>query len=200
MPQISLTTFVDYVNTVGTPRMTVVKNAKTMYGRGYSPEIDFWRGLRNRIIKMHTKGRDKSDLDSLTRHLKDKKKAVRYPLAIRGYKRWLGKKEIRWFSPKSLLWEEDDLEVKVNPELGLTINGKKYLIKLYFKGKDLAKKRADTMLCLMEQTVCQECVGAIPAIVDVQKGKLLAPTRAIPDINVLLVGEAAGFCAMWRRL
>jgi hypothetical protein len=71
--------------------------------------------------------------------LTDKKKQARYPEAVKSYKRFLGKKEIHWFNPPRAMWKYGGLTVRVNPELGLQIKGKKYAIKLYFKGEKPTK-------------------------------------------------------------
>lgn len=40
-------------------------------------------------------------------------------------------KEITWFDPGKATWHSDELSVRSNPELGLIIDGKAYLIKLF---------------------------------------------------------------------
>jgi len=41
VPEISLTTFVDFVIASGTPRLTCVRNAKKQYGEYYQPAFDY---------------------------------------------------------------------------------------------------------------------------------------------------------------
>lgn len=118
MPDISLTDFVDFVIKSGTPKLTKVRSIKN---RGdYEPAMDFWRQLREGIKNFHrARSRHKSELDDIVDSLQNPRKVARYTAAIRGYKKFLGHKNIRWFDPATDDWTYEDLSVKVNPELGL---------------------------------------------------------------------------------
>lgn len=200
MPEISLTTFVDFVIKSGTPRITCVRDAKRLYEQGYKPAFDFWKPLREAIIEMHREGLPKQALDRVCTNLTDRKKLSLYPLRIQAYKRWLGRKNIQWFGCEPKIWRSGDLKIRVNPELGLTIDGADYLIKLYFKEDKLSKPRVDTMLFLIQNTFSKKHPKATPGILDVARGNLIVPTREIEDIEVLLNGEAVAFVEMWNRI
>lgn len=47
-------------------------------------------------------------------------------------------------------WIVSELDVRINPELGLEFDSKKYLIKLYFKNDKLSKEKITQVLTLME--------------------------------------------------
>ena len=55
MPEISLTDFVEFVNKIGPPRLTKVKEIKTR--PAYSPAVDFWKPLREAIRDFHKTGK-----------------------------------------------------------------------------------------------------------------------------------------------
>lgn len=148
MPNISLTTFVDFVIRSGTARLTYVRNAKRRYGEEYDPAKDYWRGLRNRIIEMHQKEKERTWLDECMERASAKKK-VNYAKGVAGYKKWLGRKEIHWVGYEGGVWEAGDLTVRVNPELALRINEEDHIIKMYFKSADLSKAKVETMLYLI---------------------------------------------------
>lgn len=200
MLEISLTTFVDFVSKVGTPRITYVKKAKKLYSEGYHPAIDFWRPLRNAIIEMHKQNEPINYIDRVLSELHDTKKLNLYPELIDQYKKWLGRKEVFWTGCDSRNWKYEDFIVKINPELGLNIDGYEYIIKLYFKAEKLSKNRIETILYLIKSTLPREKKDAIPGIIDVKNGKLLKATKEKPEIKSLLEGEAVAFKTMWNSV
>jgi len=200
MPEISLTTFVDFVSKSGTARLTYVRKAKDLYQQEYEPALDFWKSLRDGIVDMHRHNRPKNTLDNVLVGITHRNKINLYPSRIAAYKRWVGRKIIRWRGCEPELWRHGSLTVRVNPELGISINGNDYIIKLYFKEERLSKYRVDTMLFLIRSTFSQKCSDATPAILDVPRGNLIEPTRDISDIDALLIGEAAAFIQMWNRV
>lgn len=199
MDVISLTDFVDFVIKSGSPKLTKVREVK---GRDdYHPAFDFWKPLRDGIVAFHESGTtNKKSLDDIVADLKDKKKVVRYRDCVKGYKKFLGKKNVKWFKPQSAVWQSSDVEVRVNPELGLVINGVPHLIKLHFKAEVLSKARVSCVLLLMDQALKSPKKGVSYAVLDVPKGNLYA--SGTPDLTLLplLVGEAASFANMWQQL
>ena len=116
------------------------------------------------------------------------------------YKKFLGRKRITWFDPPSDLWTFSGLGVRVNPELGLCINGQNYIIKLYFKDEAPTKNRLQTVLQMMHSTLSSQVTnGAAMAVLDVANGKLTSNT-AQPNIAILIQGEASAFVQMWNSI
>lgn len=203
MISISLTDFVDFVASSGTPKLTKVRYVK---GRPeYHPALDFYRILRNALVAFHQEGsKDKSELDGIITNLTDEKKKKRYDTAIRGYKKFLGKKNYEWFTPPGKTWSPPDdksIEIKVNPELGLIINGESNLIKIYFKAETLSKRRAETILVLMQDALSDHCPpGCKMGVLDIQRGKLHSVEHIDLSILPLLYGEADSFKTIWNNL
>jgi len=197
--KVSMTTFVDFVMARGTRRITCVKDAKKQYSEGYSPARDFYRQLREEVVAVHYEGQPLSTLNTIVQQANVRKQDM-YRKCVAGYKRWRGKKSLSSFPVAGFPWSQGQLEVSVNPELGLVVNGTQHLIKLYFKAGNPTKSQIDAALHLLEQHPACGKEGAIPAILDMQAGKLHVPTRTIPAISALLTGEAAAFVAMWDRL
>ena len=200
MPKISLTDFVDFVVKSGTPKLTKVRQLKN---RGeYSPATDFWRPLRKAIIDFHKKGdQNKKYLDKILRDLNDEKKKNRYPEAIIGYKKFLGRKKTQWFDPPKEEWSRSGLDVRINPELGLFINGERYIVKLYFKDKKLAKQKITVILSMMEETLRELANPSDKfAILDVSNSSLLQSSGKGVEILPLLVGEASSFVTIWNNI
>ena len=199
MPDVSLTDFVDFVGKSGNPKLTLVRQIKD---RGeYSPAEDFWRRLRNGIVEFHEKGHaDKKRLDRLATGLRDKKKASNYPILVKQYKSFLGRKTIAWFKPSFAHWMSGGLDIRVNPELGLKINGDRHHLKLYFKGTPLTKAKADMVLLLMQQGLPGTQAGDSYSILDIRKKNLITTDAPNTDLLPLLHGEAAAYAAMWANL
>lgn len=199
MPEISLTDFVDFVISTGTPRITKVQQIKSR--PDYSPAFDFWKPLREGIREYHKSGsRDKHALNNVMLGLTDVKKTRRYLTAITAYKKFLGRKRITWFDPPSDLWSFGGLNVRVNPELGLCVNGHNYVIKLYFKNEAPTKNRLQAVIQIMHSALITHVTnGADMAVLDVASGKLTTGSFQ-PNINLLLQGEAAAFVQMWNSI
>lgn len=200
LPPISLTTFVDFVIASGTPRLTVVRKAKEQYLQKYEPPFDYWKQLREAIVDGHAAEAPAEALKHLLANLDDKRKIQNYTACANGYAKWLGKKNISWLGAMTQKWTSGDLIVRVNPEIGLLINGQKHIIKLYFKQQQLSKLRVDTVLHLLHSTVVSKENGMIAGVLDVRNGKLISPTVSQAEIHALLVGEALAFSGMWKAL
>jgi len=110
------------------------------------------------------------------------------------------RKDLEWSGCRTARWESGELSVNVNPELGLRINGVEHVIKLYFKKDEPRKRLLEPTLRLIELTLPQGKGAATPGILDVRRRRLFTPTVEVPDIDALLVGEAAAFVAMWSQV
>ena len=116
MPEVSLTTFVDFVAKAGTPKLTVVRNCKNK--GAYDPKTDFYKPIREEIVRMHSTGLTVAALSALLRRLTDDKKKTAYPDIVKGYRKFIGTKKVTWFRPPHDQWSHGGLNVVVNPELG----------------------------------------------------------------------------------
>lgn len=200
MPDISLTTFVDYVAKSGSPKLTVVKNAKKDVGN-YHPAKDFWKHLRNRIIEYHNSSiAEKDYLDGALSEVIDKNRLNNYPKAIEQYKSFIGNKQVTWFEPPRTEWQANDLIVKINPELGLEWDGKKRIIKLYFKKETLSKSKADLITSLLFNSLSENAKNTEFCILDVQGKKLYTHSINSVDLAPLLIAEGIGFASIWPNV
>jgi hypothetical protein len=200
MPDISLTDFVDFVTRSGNPRLTRVRQVR---GRGqYHPAFDFWRGLRQAIVKFHKDGsRDFEILDRAVRNQTDPRKQVLFAQAAQAYRRFVEKKRIHWFEPPKEAWEAAGLVVRVNPELGLRFDGQSYVIKLHFREEELSKQKIETILLLMEETLRERCTdGERFAILDVRNGNFITSGERNAQLVPLLQSEAVAFMSIWSSL
>lgn len=199
MVNISLTDFVDYVSKIGSTKYTHVNKIKNR--KGYHPAFDFWKPLRDSIIDLHQKNGDKKELDLLLKTIADGKKLKLYPNLIKQYKTFLGRKKTEWFEPPNKNWIKNDLTVKLNPELGLMINDKPYVIKLYFKNDSLSQTKVDLIILLMNETLRKRKLkDATFAVLDIPNNKLFEKTKLDSSHLSLLEGEALSFINIWDSI
>ena len=126
--KITLTEFINFVNKSGTAKATVVKNAKKRREDEDNPyTTDYWYTLRNRIIEFHKKGKDIDYIDDTINHINSERK-TNYEILIKGYKKFLGKKKIKYLTPIRKTWVIGDISIALNPELILEINKKISLV------------------------------------------------------------------------
>lgn len=196
---ISLTDFVDFVCKAGSSKLTKVKQLKN---RGeYSPATDFYRILRDGIIEIHQKRWDPKELKNILVALTDAKKKANYSTAIDGYKRFWGKKTLIYFTPPSQQWNVGDVNVRINPELGLRIGGKSYVVKLYFKSDKISKDKIDQILTLMEDRLRKDVDSGVQmAILDVKNAKLYSKKDDDLSLLPLLDGEVISFETIWKSV
>jgi len=200
MLKISLTDFVDFTIKSGSPKLTKVRQIKER--PPYEPAFDFYRDLRLKIIEFHKNGeKDKTILDDFANDISDKRKIRRYRDIVRGYKKFLGRKEIEWFDPPSGEWGPEDIKIAINPELGLLIGNIRHIIKLYFKADQLDKRRIDMINLLMcEAFNIQQENELFCGVLDVQRGRLFPTDEPDKALLPLLYGEAESFRAIYERL
>lgn len=200
MPQISLTEFVDFIAKSGTPKLTLVRTVKQRHIIGYDPRTDFYKPFRDGLVQLHKNGQPKSALASLVASQTDAKKQTAYPDLLKGYKKFLGRKTVQWFTPPQNPWTHSGLTVSVNPELGLDINGSRHAVKLYFKADKLTKLRMDAITQLMHHVLGTGHGSPTFSILDVRNGKLISAPMPQPNLMPLLEGEALAFASIYGQV
>lgn len=198
--RISLTDFVDFVSKVGAPKITKVREIK---GRApYHPAQDYYRYLREGIVHFHEGGHPNKNayFANLLANIPDARKSARFTTLANAYRAFLGTKVITCEDRDNVIWTHGELEVNVNPELCLIINGVKHLIKLYFKADELTKLRIDVILYLMQHALPQ-----IPdidnfSLLFIERRRLLTEANPDPALAFLLQAEAEGFVTIYNGL
>lgn len=200
MKSLSLTDFVDFAISSGTPKLTKVRQIKNR-PEDYHPARDFYKKIREAVIEFHETGKtDKRLFDKILKGL-HQNKIKHYSECIKGYKKFLGKKKFQWFSPPTDEWSPSSISIRINPELGLIFDGVPHVIKLYFKKDGLSKARIDIILLLLHDTLSgQSTSGTKFCVLDVQKGKLFGNESPDQSFMPLLLGEAQSFRVMWDQI
>ena len=200
MPSISLTEFVDFVVATGTPKLTRIRKIKRDNEEAYEPWKDHWKILRDGIVQFHAIGDgDRKFFDRLLSGIaKEEKQKTSQPL-VTNYKRFLGRKTItRHPADHHIVWNYKDLEVRVNPELRLTLNDEEQVIKLYFKRAPLAQNKVGIILLLMKHALPASPEPVTYCLLDVHHNKPYTNKNPSDDMLPLLYGEADSFLTMWQ--
>lgn len=203
--EISLTDFVGFVNKMGNAKLNHVKAIKER--SKYEPYMDFYKVIREAIIKLHKRKQNKELLDKVLEEVMDPKKKSCYPEIVAGYKKFLGRKQFEWIAPPKKDWKIGNITITVNPEIGLEEKKKDgtsnfYIIKLYFKDDALKKYQADQILTLMEMQLRSKVKEQEIkfAILDVRRNKFHVKNERDLKELPLLEGEAHSFATIWSKI
>lgn len=199
--QISLTEFMDYVNSSGPAKATVVSQAKKKREEGHNKQADYWMQFRNAVKKIHTSNGSKDELYEVVERVHEDRQN-NYNAAIRGYLSFWGNKKISWIAPPRKVVMVGGTRVSLNPELGLSFKGKTYFIKLFIHvDRTLDKRHADMILSLMKNKLSDELPeDTNVAVLDVMRGKLFEFKNENFKITQLLEAEGASFNILWETL
>lgn len=197
--EISLTDFIEFVIRSGTPKLTLVKQIKNR--PSYHPNLDYWKILRDSLEEFHKENKEKKELDKILQLITNKTKEDNYAELINTYKVFLGRKQIKWFEPPYKTWKNNDLLIRLNPELGLSIKGHKYVVKLYFKSESISKSRIDLILTLLKNELKSKGSDFDVALLDIRSKKLYTDDKIDASLLMpLLIGEANSFETIWKKI
>lgn len=196
-PKIGLTSFIDYFVAQSPTKVSKVRAAKRMMdGEGF----DHWLLFRRAAVDALVAGGDKDVIRNCVAATAGKRTGPTYADCGDALIRWIGRKSIV-ARPHSggKIWSGPGLNVSVNPELKLSIDGGSEMnLKLYFKADKLSKRAADPMLRLIELEYGRRTPAAI---LDVRRRRLhTGPVPSPADLDLLLHAEATGFSTIWSGL
>lgn len=199
MVEVSVTKFLDFVHKSGLPRMTCLKDIKKQYGIDYAVERDYYKWVREKIIEVIKNGLPVNDLNKILNLTHKQDKIRNYRQCIEGFSTFANKHTLEWCGTDRGEWIHNGLAIIVNPELLVKVDGKKYMIKLYFKTDPISKARSECIFYLFE-TAMKKSKNYTPAILNCRTSSLIQKTKTVPDIQVLLQAEADAFLTMWNSL
>lgn len=198
MSQISLTDLVDIVSKSGLSRAKKILQVKER--PEYTPACDYYKDLRTKIIEVHKTSASKTYLQNYLGEGINPKKTENYKTAIVGYLKWWGHKDLNWFEPDRKVYSKKGVDVIVNPELGLIIDGQSHLIKLYFKNEPLSKLRIELIIALMRISLQKSNEKHITmSILDVRKSKFFSQTSNTINIQKILDAELGYIAEIWSE-
>jgi hypothetical protein len=198
---IGLTQFIDFTVKGSAAKTSMVRKIK--YQDNYHPSFDYWKQLRDGIIKYHENGLELDFFDTLIEEL-DHKKKPNYIEAIKQYKKFLRNKDVVWFDPGKATWVGAELNVRASSELGLIINGQPHLLKLYFKGKNekVDNRNIKTALTLLNSAFYEKSYNfdINYSVLNIQKNKFYTDNNINADKLIALESEASQFMYIWNKI
>ncbi len=200
--QTSLTQFLDFtLRRSGAARTKYVRDLK--YNE-YHPAKDYWKQLRDEIVKIHSNNKSLDTLDDLVHRVHDKKRR-NYRETINLYKKFFKNKELSWFDPGKSFWSfNDQLVVNSNPELGLYINNKPHLIKLYFKGEkeSITQHNIVSALSLMNSANFDRDIPEDfkTSVLNIKRNRIHTSNSVDDDLLLSLEGDAQQFIYLWNNV
>jgi len=200
MISITLSDVVDVFSKSGRSKATKVRQIK--HRSEYQPATDYYRPLRAALTEIHANGKDRDALDAIVPSIKDPKKITNYQELVTAYGKFWGRKKVGWFTPPRGSYSSNGVEIIVNPELGLIIDGRRVVIKLYLKGDEISKAQIELIPVLMELVLrAQVSDDTLMAILDVRKSKLhLLGTGSIPTLTAMINAELSYVATLWPSL
>ena len=198
MERIALEHFIDFMLTVGPPKIAGVRECKD---RRYDHLTDFYRPLRDAIVTMHEQGSATSSLDAFLATVQDERKARLFPALVAQYRSFLESQPMRWFAPPSALLPVGDLEIEVKPELGVEIDGVPHVLMMHFRGERLARKRVNLIVGVLMSALGSMRSDAVFGVLDVPQARVRALKSAPnPKLGLLMRGEAAAFSTIYAAV
>ena len=194
MVSVSTQELVDFVLTSGTGRITQVKQMKVGVH-----VTDFYRPVREAIADMHRSGLAESVLDDMLSSLMDPRERRIFPKVVNGYKKFLRSGKATWFEPPMRDYSLGPVSVSVVPEIGLLIDGRPHVIKLYFRGDPLSPQRILVTNQLLTNALSTTWPGTVFATLDVRRARLY-PYRPKSEVGLLLKAEAQCLASLHANL
>lgn len=197
--RISLTQLVDVIARKGRNKAKMVFSIQRKLAEPYDPKKDHYRALRRALQDAHGQSDPKGYLDNFLCTVTEPARAKRYASLVRAYKRWIGRKRIDQFDLLPAVYEHMGIAVKINPELGLIIDGKPHALKLYMKDQPLRREDAEVIAALMRHAYGDDA-STHYAVLDVQNAKLHSFNRDGIQVTIAMVdAELAYIAELWRE-
>ena len=193
---ISLSRFVDFCAVESAHRVAKVGEIQRQFLNPYRRGGDYWQPVRSAIVDLHRRGGSPALLPDLVRWSPPDREA-NFASAVAGYQKFLGRKRVALtrIPPRRPL-HHGSLEVRLNPELELELQGRRRVVKLHLKRDlPLTRSRVDPVLHALSTAY-----GPAVGVVDVHRGRLWVPTQRTGRRAAALRGDLAAFAEIWDAL
>ena len=200
--KVSLTAFMNYLNSSGAKRITAIQKAKEDSLTPFESHKDYWYKFRQKVVSLHKTGFNEDKLRAIIDEVPEDRQK-NYSIAVNGYwKFWNKRKKAKWVKPFNGDWSKGELRVSINPEVGLEHKGKIYLIKLFLHiNEPFGRKQADMITWLMRDSFGKKApADMVCCVLDVKKGTLYQERALDPTIEALVESEAISFVSLWNKL
>ncbi|DAB14651.1 TPA: hypothetical protein CPU00_08930 [Candidatus Gastranaerophilales bacterium HUM_18] len=134
----------------------------------YQPQEDYYLRLRQKLISLFRKNSSLDELDEILKKITPKK-FDNYETLIDQIQNFMQGKTYTWITPPRYQIDYSRLELTVNPEIGLCIEGEDYFIKMYFKKQPLNATKVKVMIKIMQDTFKEDYPNARYAVWDIRQ-------------------------------
>lgn len=190
MPTIPLSRFIDFTVAQGSARVRAVAAAK----KKYEPQSDFYKRIRTATVRQFEEGWDATKFRKTVQKISTPHKAEHFEECRAGLAKWAKNKTISATQAPNKVWSASGLDIQVNPELRMVVDGEKFVVKLYFSAPSLSRARRDHMLYLLEEAAP---AGQTAAILDIRRSRLMPAPKARRKLGPLLAAEAGAFASLY---
>ena len=196
-----MTEFVNFINSSGMAKMTIVANAKMKHEQEEGNPYDYWKDFKDEVKKQLIRHGKKEDLMELVESVREDARE-NYNKMIKGFLKFWKPTRMTWLKPVRRLAHIGGVKMNINPEIGVVWQDKSLMVKLFLKAnEDLDKRHADIILALMESELRERVGGDVQfAILDVKRGKLFSYVNDDPRLLILLKTEGRHFAEMWKEI
>lgn len=158
-------------------RRSIVRRVYRTSDGTYDVRTDFYKRAREALRRLRGVDPDLSELEMVARTASEKRRA-HYRRVLGGFALWAEQRQLEFFSAPRGAWVDGDIEIPVNPELGLVIDGERHLMKLNFQQVPLSEREAEVVLDLMHEVFGPtEPTGTLMAVLDLATGGLYKSER-----------------------
>lgn len=137
----------------------------------YAFEKDYYSVLRIKLISTIKKNKSLIELNQMLKKI-NPKKHNHYEVLIDQIQNFMQGVKYIWVEPPKNIIEYSGLQLKVNPEIGININGETLFIKMYFKQDQIENEKVNVMLKIMQDSIKEDYQNAKVAILDVRRCEL----------------------------
>jgi hypothetical protein len=196
---ISINQFFPFVLAPASAKRDELRSIKQTIGM-YTQAVDYWRLFRLQVAAYHgyRAGPGPDALDAAV-ELAHPDRRHHYEAAVEQYRQLIAGASIEWIgAPRRAMWLSEGLQVRVNPELHLNLDGEPHVVKLYLKAHPrwaLNQRSANGLAYLLDQT--HGHLGR-PLVFDVLRGRAFRYRASRVDEELALQEQAATFVALWR--
>lgn len=137
----------------------------------YSFEKDYYSIFRAKLISAIKKNKSLIELNNMLKKI-NPRKYNHYEVLIDQIQNFMQGVKYIWVEPPKNIIEYSGLQLKVNPEIGININGETLFIKMYFKQEQINTKKVNVMLKIMQDSIKEDYPNAKVAILDIRHCEL----------------------------